>query len=158
MIRYIVKISGTLVAIIGSVLLVIFGEGLLISSIVLIGSIYTFCIFSIVFILLSFFILYLYQNKIISGNKIVVLTQGWIKRKEEELLRKRESFVKYGKVISTLILAVTIGPLPTTVYISLVDFPPKERIILVLTNNVLFFLVWIMIYSGGLKVILTLFN
>ncbi|HCJ52960.1 MAG: hypothetical protein A2898_03090 [Candidatus Kerfeldbacteria bacterium RIFCSPLOWO2_01_FULL_48_11] len=151
MIRALVKIGGTVTSLIGSVLFFIFGESLLISSIVFFGPLPTLIIFDVTFTAFSIVIIYVYFKKRQSGNKVILKIEGWVEKKEKQLSESKVRLLRFGKLLGILFFSLTAGPLPTSVLLGVIGYDLKWSIIISVTINFIFFAVWITLYSSGIN-------
>ncbi len=153
MLRNIVKIGGIFTSFIGGIALFVFGEGILISSILFLGPLITFIIFYVFFSLITYLLINIYFNVIDHKSNIFTKIKTWIVKKENELNIKKQKFMKYGKFISVCISSITAGPIPTSIFICVLGYNIKNAYIISLISNLLFLSIWIIIYSGGIKAI-----
>ena len=158
MIRKIIKIGGIITSLVVTILLFVFGEGLLVGAIYLLGPILSFFIFSIIFTLLSFSIIYIYFKQEKSGNRIIRKVEKWIENKEVNLNKMKLKLLKYGKFFAIVSLGVTAGPLPTSIFIGVLGYSKQHTYLITALINILFFVIWISIYSGGIELIKGIFK
>jgi len=153
MIRKFIKIGSAITSSIVTIILFIFGESWLIASIYYIGPIRSFIFFDVIFTFICFTIIYLYYKEEKSGNKIIYKIETWIEKKENNLSGLKLKLLKYGKLLGLLFLGITAGPLPTSIFIGVLGYQKRHTYIISAFINVLFFLIWISIYSGGIELI-----
>ncbi len=134
-------------------LLFIFGESLLISSIYFLGPITTFFLFVVVFIFLSLSVQVIYFHFEKSQNKVLSGIKKWINQKENKINQKKEKYLRYGKLLGLFLFSITAGPLPTSIFISLLGYTKENAFKITVFLNTSFFLIWILIYSGGIAII-----
>jgi uncharacterized membrane protein len=157
-IRDSIKIGSGLVSVILGVALFIFGEGLLISGIYFFGPIICFFVFDVAFTLFCYGIIHLYFSEEKSGNRLIQKIESWIVQKKFYLNERRLALLKYGTFFGIILSTVTVGTPITTILICLIGYRGKDAYIISALTNVLFFIVWITIYGGGIAIVNDIFN
>lgn len=152
MLRSTLKYGGAVSSLIVGILVFIFGESLLISSIYYFGPIITFIFFNICFVLLCLLIVRVYNRKNFSGVNYIKKIEHWIFEKEKILSSKKITLLRYGEFIGITFSALTAGTLVTTIFICILGYHRYRVILFILYINIIFFTTWIVIYSGGIKV------
>ncbi|EKD94416.1 MAG: hypothetical protein ACD_26C00062G0003 [uncultured bacterium] len=135
-----------IVSFVFGVLLFFFGEIWFVGSIVFFGPVTTFFIYFVVSLLICFTIFHIYYYHVNSGNKLLMFVKNWIVKKEKGFSPLTLKIVNFSKFFGILFSTIVLGPLPTTVLICLLSYNTKLSIIVITTSNILFFLVWILIY------------
>lgn len=153
MLRGVLKYSSAVSSIFISVILLIFGESLLISSIFFLGPLISFILFTATFILICFGIAKLYNKSKESGNRIINILHNWIKNKEESLSKKKRVVLRYSEFTGIVFSTLSAGTPVTTVLICLLGYEKKRLYYLIFSINILFFVTWIFIYSSGIQIV-----
>jgi hypothetical protein len=158
MIRRFFLISGSLSSIVVAVVLFIFGESLLVGSILLLGPLVTFALFALTFSLLSCLVITIIKKQYDNQNKFLLLINKWIKKKEKNIDDKKQKYLRYGKIFGILIFSITAGPLPASIFIAILVNKINYAYFFSILTNITFFIIWILIYSGGMTLVINLFN
>lgn len=126
-----------------SVILFLFAESWLILAAKVFGPIFGVLVcFSIMTPIVWLVIFLTYQNS--GGTKF----QNWITSKEIKLSKRMQMAAKYGKFITIVITAVTLGPLLSAVLMLLLGYKRRKNYIYSTLCSLLCYLIWVPLYSG----------
>jgi hypothetical protein len=158
MLRAIGNKTGTFLSVFVSVLLLVFGESLLVSSIYTLGPVVTFAIFVIFFYCFSEMILHICNSGIKANKWPLFQIANWVAKKKVDLDKRKYKIIKNGKLIGIFSFSLFAGPVPTSVLISVLGFKGFFPHMFLFVVNCAFFLAWITIYSLGITTIIRVFN
>ena len=75
--------------------------------------------------------------------------QGWITNKEKELSKKLEKYVRYGKIIMTILVDLTLGTEFVVILLFTFNVKGKKLYLLSVIYGFLFSTFWCSIYAGA---------
>lgn len=146
------KLVGILSSVAAVVFLFIISEGWLVGSVYLFGPYISFVVFTIFSVGTCLVIFYIYNYKRKSGNRYILKIDQWIEKKEANFSKTTLSMIRISKILGILFSGVTAGPLPTTVLILVLKYSRRQALGLIFTTNIIFFVIWIAIYSGAILI------
>ncbi len=141
------------ISIVSTVLISILSEVLLILTIRILGAAITITLFTLFFTGVCYFIILIFHDEQKNKKGIINKLEKWIYQREQELTERKRVILKYGTLIGLLVLNVFSGPIITTIFSLTMRTHNREIYFLALFYNFTFFLVWTVIYNGGLKII-----
>lgn len=133
-------------------IVVILGEGWIVSFTYMYGFLISFIFFCILGILINEIVIYLFYFGELNRSKIVIIINNWIKSKKEK--HKDTKLVTISAYLLLFINNIIIGPLTTTIIVLIA----KDKSIVIhiysIILNIIFFLFWVGIYSGLVNIII----
>lgn len=152
MLRYIKENPKNVVGLLFTVALFIFGEGILIWTIHEIGMFSSYIILPIVGTIFCLYLRKFYKD-IIEKNNRIARFRNIIINLEIRAREKHTRLIENSKLLTIIISSLTSGVFVTTILICLFGYYRKKETSLIIVNNILFFIVWVTIYGGGLELI-----
>ena len=146
------RLSSYITGILVSILLVIFGEGIFISSISTIGPILTFIIFLPILTLISIFIIY---SMYLSNTKLSIIkaVKQWGRKKIGQQGPTVKKIIGFSQNLGLIFLVLTAGPILTSVFTGFLKTNYTSAIVASVYLNIIFLIFWIAIYSGVVALI-----
>lgn len=138
----------SLISVIFAIILVIFGEAILIAMVHSWGAITSFIVFFLLGNMINLLFLGIYYGKV--HNK-------WLKTKIYRYMQRIKNkyaesrIVQLSTLSAALISDIVVGPLIMTLMVALTNSSIQRTVKYSIIFNLLFFLVWVAIYSGILK-------
>ena len=134
-----------------------FGEGIIISSVVKFGYIYSLFLLTPIFITIECLVYTLYKNNI-SKNKLILLASTKIKNLENKIPARWKKTAIYSKFLAIILCALVSGIFITPVFIGILGYRNQVAYALNILSATLFALFWISAYSGIIFSFLKLIN
>ncbi len=143
-----IKLLTYLASIIAAVFGFLFGEVVFIMSLHYLKLLTTIIIFSVTFSVLSILLVKTYKEE--KGFFAFKSIQNWID-KQEAKAKKYYSVLHTSKIITVIITNIFAGVLVSTILILVFGIEKKQAYLIAIVNNVVFFTLWALFYSGLLK-------
>ena len=145
-------------SIVGMVLVSLISEALLILTIHVFSPISAITLFSLFFSIFCFFVVWLFENEKKDRGSLIGKLEKWISFRTNELTKKKRQVLKYGMLIGVLTINIFSGPIIATIFSLTLQINNSRIYLLIFVYNFVFFLVWTLVYSGGLKIIGSLWH
>lgn len=145
------NLGGILVGAIGSLLLLVFGEGLLITAIFLYGKVVSFIIFFGIFEILCAGIIYSFFVQ--KSNGIFFKIRLWVANKKHKVGLIKNKILRFGSILTLAGFCVIFGILVTTALILLLGYKERQAYLIMTILNVVFFVTWIAIYGSSITIL-----
>lgn len=148
--------GSTVVSILTSLLLFIFGEGAFVASIFFYGPIVTLSFFFSLFSLIAVSLVNIFFSDRIHNHFVTKRLTSWIYMKQFKFRKKRPVFFRLGQSLGLFTIYLVSGPIIGTLTMCFLNLSKAEIIRYTLMLNFIFFLFWVLIYYYGVGLIVNL--